>query len=309
MELQIGLRRLRYFAAVAQTQNFRRAARDLNITQPALSRAVSQLETELDVRLLERSSTGVTLTRAGRTFQTECDRVFAALRNATEEAQRVARGEVGSLAIGYTDTAIAGTIPDIVQSFRQELPNVTIRLLQVHTKAQLQMLRSGQIDIGLVTGPVDRTDFSAIAVQFERLAVILPLGHRLASKRVLSIRDLATEPFILGDPIDWSVYNRNLLQLCESVGFTPRVIQTAPESQAIIGLVRCGLGLTIMPECHAKAAHGRVVSIPLDDDIAPMLTEAAWIEGRDHPALARFCNHLRKYELDWPDRDAKPENT
>lgn len=297
MEIKTGLRRLRYFRALADTLNFRRAAEDLNITQPALSRAIAQLESDIGVRLLERSNARVSLTRAGHTFVAECDRVFAALRHATEETRRVARGEIGSLAIGYTDTAIVGAIPDIIETFRQNSPNVAIRLYQVHTGAQVQMLRNGQLDIGLMTGPVDRSVFSAVIVQLERLVVLAPKGHPFENRKSLALKELAEQPFVLGDPNDWHVYNRSLMQLCEKAGFAPRVIQTAPESQAIIGLVRCGLGLTIMPECHAKMSNARVVAIPLSDDIAPMVTEAAWIENRDHPALSRFCEHLRQFEL------------
>ncbi|WP_299968379.1 LysR substrate-binding domain-containing protein [uncultured Roseobacter sp.] len=306
MEMQTGLRRLRYFRMVAETLNFRRAARELNITQPALSRAITQLENELGVRLFERSNARVSLTHAGHTFSSGCDRVFTALSHATEETQRVARGEIGSLAIGYTDTAIAGTIPDIIETFRHALPTVAIRLYQVHTQAQMQMLRSGQLDIGLMTGPVDRSALSAITVQRDRLVVLAPKMHRLAARDSLRLKELANEPFVLGDPNDWFVFNRSLLQLCERAGFAPRVIQTAPETQAIIGLVRCGLGLTIMPECHAQVLNARVVAIPLGDDIAPMLTQAAWIEGRDHPALTRFCDHLRHYDLEGDGGRAQP---
>ncbi|WP_300064472.1 LysR family transcriptional regulator [uncultured Roseobacter sp.] len=297
MDVRTGFRRLRYFDKVAETLNFRRAARSLGITQPALSRAIALLEAELGVRLLERTKTGTTLTPAGKVFHAECGRVFAALNHAAEEAQRVARGEIGSLAIGYTDTAIAGAIPDIIETFRQEMPNVGIRLHQVNTSAQLTMLHNGQLDIGLATGPVDQSVFSAITVQRERLVAILPNGHRLSGRNAIAVEDLTDEPFVLGDPIDWRVYNRHLHELCEKAGFSPRVIQTAPEAQAIIGLVRCGLGVTIMPACHAKMSNGHITSIPLADEIAPMVTEAVWIETRDHPALSRFCGHLEKYDL------------
>lgn len=298
MQMQTGLRRLRYFRTVAETLNFRRAAVQLNITQPALSRAIAQLENELGVRLLARSNARVSLTRAGETFYAECDRVFAALSHATEETRRVARGEIGSLAIGYTDIAIAGPIPEIIESFRQMLPTVAIRLFPVSTNAQIQMLRNGQLDVGLLTGPVDRVTFSAVSIQLEKLVLLVPKAHRFAERECINIKDLADEPFVLGDPTEWSVYNRSLLKLCERAGFAPKIVQTAPESQAIIGLVRCGLGLTIMPECHAKIVSSRVAVVALGESIAPMLTEAAWIEKRDHPVLSRFCEHLRQYDLE-----------
>lgn len=297
MQMKTGLRRLRYFHKVAETLNFRRAAAELNITQPALSRAIALLEQDIGVTLFDRSTAKVALTRAGRTFVVECDRVLNTLAHAVEETQRVARGDIGSLAIGYTDTAIAGVIPDIIETFRQVVPGVTILLRQMPTCAQINMLRGGQLDVGLMTGPSDDAAFSTVPVQRDRLVALVPKVHKLANQASLRLRDLAPESFVLGDPNDWVVYNRNLMQICEDAGFAPRIVQTAPEVQAIIGLVSCGLGVTVMPQSHAVFLNTRTVALEIEDDIAPMLTEAVWIEGRDHPALDRFASHLRSYDL------------
>lgn len=298
MHMKTGLRRLRYFHKVADTLNFRRAAAELNITQPALSRAITLLEQDLGVILLKRSNAKVSLSRAGRTFVLECDRVLNTLNHAVEETRRVARGEIGSLAIGYTDTAIAGVIPDIIETFRQAVPGVTILLRQMPTCAQVQMLRSGQLDVGLMTGPTDNDTFSTVPVQRDRLVALVPKVHKYACRGSLRLCELAPEPFVLGDPNDWVIYNRMLLQICERAGFAPRIVQTAPEIQAIIGLVSCGLGVTVMPESHAVFLNTRTVALEIEDAIAPMLTEAVWIEGRDHPALTRFAAHLHSYDLD-----------
>lgn len=295
--METSLRRLRYFRTVAETLNFRAASRDLNITQPALSRAIAQLEDELDVQLFERSTGRVKLTRAGRTFTIECDRVLATVESAMEETRRVARGEIGSLAVGYTDTAMAGAIPDIIETFRQSSPGVTIRLYQVPTHAQVEMLRSGQLDVGVMTGPADGKIFSAVQVQRDRLVMLAPVDHPLAARHSVRLSELAGESFVLGDQTDWSTYNRALLDLCERAGFAPNVVQRAPESQAIIGLVSCGLGVTIMPECHARVLNARLAAIPIEEGMEPMVTEAVWIDGRDHPALSRFGAHLARYDL------------
>ncbi|MFL4471667.1 LysR substrate-binding domain-containing protein [Tateyamaria armeniaca] len=297
MQMKTGLRRLRYFHKVAETLNFRRAAAELNITQPALSRAITLLEQDLGVTLFDRSNAKVSLSSAGRTFVVECDRVLSTLNHAVEETRRVARGEIGSLAIGYTDTAIAGVIPDIIETFRQSVPGVTILLRQVPTCDQVQMLRSGQLDVGLMTGPTDHAMFSTVPVQQDRLVALVPKGHKFANRGSLRLCELAPEPFVLGDPNDWVVYNQKLMQICERAGFAPRIVQTAPEVQAIIGLVSCGLGVTVMPESHAMFPNTRTVALTIEDPIDPMLTEAVWIEGRDHPALARFAAHLSSYDL------------
>lgn len=299
-DVETGLRRLRYFSVLAKTLNFRRAAAELNITQPALSRAISHLEKDVGVRLLERSNTKVSLTAPGETFCAECDRILGALGRAIEETRRVARGEVGTITVGYTDTAIAGAMPDIIESFRRQEPRVTVHLMQASTATQLQMIRSGVLDIGLMTGPVDRAVFCAIPVQADRLVALVPRTHGLAARDSVRLHDLAAEPFVLGDPEEWSVYNRHLLRICETAGFAPRVVQTAPEVRAIIGLVSCGLGLSIMPESHSVGLDSRAVALPIQDVGDMMVTEAAWLDGLQHPAQVRFVAHLRDHSAALP---------
>ena len=113
--METGLRRLRYFRALAEGLNFRATAERLNITQPALSRAIAQLEADVGVALFERTNRRVRLTLAGETFAAGCDRVLKSLDGAIDQTLRVARGFAGNLTVGYTDTVIAGVLPDLIR--------------------------------------------------------------------------------------------------------------------------------------------------------------------------------------------------
>lgn len=292
--METGLRRLRYFAAVAEELNFRRAAKRLNITQPALSRAIAQLEAELGFRLLERNNRNVALTLAGATFAKGCLRLLSGLDASVDEAQKVAVGGAGSLVVGYTDTAIVGILPDLIRSFLSEAPGVHVRLIQVFTAGQRTMLRDGVIDVGVMTGPVDDAGLSAIDIQTDRLMALVPRDNALAARSRVRLAELAAEPFIQGDPDSWGVYNELLFAECERAGFRPNIVQTAPESRAILGLVACGLGVSVMPESLARRIDERIEALPLAGLAARMRTQAVWPAALQNPAALRFVEHVAR---------------
>lgn len=290
--METGLRRLRYFQALAAALNFRRAASHLNITQPALSRAIAQLEVEIGTLLFERTNRQVALTLAGKTFAKGCARTLASLDATVDETRRVARGDAGTLVIGYTDTVIAGRLPDIVEGFAKILPGVTIRLVQAYTARQMTMLDGGHLDVGIVTGPVTHVGLKTCPVQSDRFMALLPTGHPLAAQDRIRLADLAGQPFVIGDPDRWGAYNTHLTAHCERAGFQLHVVQTAPESRAIVGLVSCGLGVTVLPEALLSTVDRRVVARDIADLDARLDSFACWQLTGMQPALRRFVDHL-----------------
>jgi len=290
--METGLRRLRYMRVLAEELNFRRTAQRLNITQPALSRAIAQLEVEVGTALFERTNRQVRLTLAGQAFASGSAQVLRDLDRVIAQTKDVAQGFTGFLTVGYTDTVIAGRMPDIIKSFRGVAPAVHVRLIQCYTDQQVAMLEQGQLDIGLMTGPVVRDGFAVLDIQKDRLMAILPSDHALSRHASLNLRDLAGEPFVTGDPDRWGAFNLALVRQFERLGFRPTIMQTAPESRAIIGLVACGLGVSIMPECLVRAADTRLTVRPVADLTDPLITQAAWLKASEQPVLARFVAHL-----------------
>ena len=292
--IDTGLRRLRYFAALAEDPNFHRTAERLGLTQPALSRAIALLEADVGATLLERGRGGARLTAAGLSFAAGCRGVLAALDGAVLQARRIADGEAGQLVIGYTDTAMTGCLPDIVRGFRDAYPDVEVVLRQGYTNQQRRWLREGGIDVAFVTGPLVEDGHEAVEVQRDRFVAILPEDHPLAGRSSLALAELAGEPFVLGDPDHWEVYNRHLLGLCAAAGFSPRVVQRAPDSRGIIGLVSCGMGLSVQTESLTRHADGRVVFAPLHDCVEHVVTEAVWNVRFDYPPRRRFVEYLAR---------------
>lgn len=290
--METGLRRLRYFRVLAEELHFGRAAKLLHMTQPALSRAISLLEEEVGVALFERNNRMVRLTVAGEAFASGSARVLNELEDVITQTLYIAHGFSGYLNVGYTDTVIAGRLPDIIKSFRGVAPEIHVRLIQVFTDRQFEMLESGKLDIGLMTGPVDRPGISTLNIQEDRYMLILPVDHPLAHQDQIALKDLADLPFILGDPDCWGVYNAQLFRHCDKAGIVPRIVQTAPESRAIVGLVACGLGISILPECLVRAIDRRLVARSIRDIDGRMITQAGWHPENRQPALRRFVDHL-----------------
>lgn len=290
--MKTGLRRLRYFIVVSDRLSFRRAAADLAMTQPALSRAIAQLEADLGIALLQRDNRRVSLTEAGQIFREGCREALDVLEGAVQRTRKAALEESGRLSIGYTDIAIAGCLPEIVRSFRLEHPDILATLRQSFAEAQYDLLRRGDIDVGLLTGPVHDTALEHMLVQSDRFVALLPVRHRLAKASQVTLRDLADEPFVLGSEDKWRVYHDILYEECRASGFEPRVVQRAPDTQGIVGLVACGMGVSIQTESVWPSAEDGVRMVPIRGCRQPVETYLAWNRAEPRMAVRAFVEHV-----------------
>ena len=148
------LRHLRYFVAVGEEEHFGRAALRLRVAQPALSRQIQDLEREIGFKLFDRLSRGVKISSAGRLFLEEARRILQQLNEATERAQRVARGQSGTLRVGFTENASwRGVVPDSLPLFRERYPDAELQLNPLPSLQQLEAVRSGRLDAGFMFNP------------------------------------------------------------------------------------------------------------------------------------------------------------
>ncbi len=289
------IRHMLYFVAVAETLNFRRAAQRLNIAQPALSRAIRQLEETLDTRLLERSNRWVELTEAGRVFLDGCRRTLLSAEKTVRDTHKARAGEIGHLAIGYTDFAISGALPEIMQEFRSRFPEVTVDLAHMFTFTQLQALEAGDIQVGFMTGPVRQPGLEHVTVQDERLVVILPESHPLTRLRAIPLARLAGEPFVTGHAAHWRHYLSHMMAVCQRAGFRPRIVQEAFNSEGIFGLIAANMGLTVHTECARNYFRKGLAIRPLKDSSYRVPTVAAWRSTEVSPALRRFIEFIGEW--------------
>ena len=242
------LRQLRYFIAIAEEGSFSRAAHRLHVSQPPLSTQIKSLETELGVRLLERTPRGVTLSGAGAAFLEEARAVLARLDVARQQALRAARGELGVLSVGFVSIADYGVLPPALQSFRARFPAVEVQLHELTSDAQVPLLRAGRLDLGIALAPVDAPDLEFERLLREELVLAAPAAHPAARDAgAIDLRALSKESFIV-PPRDIAPGLYDLtISYCRSFGFAPRITQQARQMQTVIGLVSSGMGFALVP--------------------------------------------------------------
>lgn len=298
--MRIELRQIRQFLAVAETLNFRRAAENLALAQPALSRGIQLLEHQLGVCLLKRNNRRVELTPAGDVFRSGCHSLMKDLEETVRKARRAQSGELGSLAIGYTDFAISGVLPGVLDRFRRAFPDIDIELTYGSTQQQLDGLANRRIDIAFLTMPIVAPGIETLPVQRDRFVAVLPNAHPLAQQAQVELRDLADEPFIVGVMARWSHFRRHLDALCLKAGFSPRIVQEVYNTEGMFGLVSANIGVTIHLECAANYVRSGVTIRPLAGTNDTIVTAAAWRPAEPGSVLLHFVDFLQAVPAECP---------
>src|SRR5256886_12779597 len=217
------LRHLRYFVGVAQYLNYSEASRRLHVAQPAISQTILDLEEELSVKLLLRTKRAVQLSAAGTAFLREAQEILRRANEAQHLAQRAARGEVGTLGIGFFGAASAPILPALVRTYRRAFPDVELRLFEMNPDQQLAAFDEGQIHLGFTrTLPPDRrSDFEEELVYTDRLVIALPTTHALAKHKIVYLKTLSAEPFVQFHRIGAPRLFVEALGMCRRAGFSP----------------------------------------------------------------------------------------
>src|SRR5258706_7471134 len=192
------LRHLRYFVAVGEEQHYGRAAQRLRVAQPALSRQIQYLEDEVGFKLFERLPRGVKLSAAGKLFLEDTRRILQQVNEAAARAARVARGQSGTLRIGFTENSSwRGVVPDSLRRFRERQPDAELQLTPATSLEQIEALRSGRLDAGFVFNmPKTDAELDHIPVASQHVELAVPKGHALARMKNIRLRDLVDASFV-----------------------------------------------------------------------------------------------------------------
>jgi DNA-binding transcriptional LysR family regulator len=244
----IELRHLKYFIAVAEELHFRHAAERLHIAQPGLSQQVQALEQQLGVQLLERSRRRVQLTFAGKTLLEEGRRVLVLLERAEALTGLAGRGEIGHLTIGVIRSATIKILPNLLRKYKSRYPEVTLIVRDLVSAVQVDALRRGEIDVGIVRTPVNTKGLITWTIGQDQVAVFMPDGHPLARLKKVPLKALAGEPLIIWPAAPRPSWADNMIAMCRRAGFEPQIAQQANEAGTALSFVAAGLGLTLVPE-------------------------------------------------------------
>ncbi|WP_372345935.1 LysR family transcriptional regulator [Streptomyces sp. KL116D] len=281
--------RLSYFAAVARTEHVTRAAQELNVPQSTLSRAMVRLEQDLGVELFARHGRTVSLTPAGRTFLGSVDRALGEVEKAAESVRADADPESGKVAFGFLHTMGTETVPGLIRAFRADHPRIRFSLVQNYGEAMLEKLRAGELDLCLTSPVPDAPGLVARRLDEQRLRLVVPEDHRLATRKRIRLAETADEVFVTLEP--GYGLRRITDDLCAEAGFKPRIAFEGEEAETLRGLVAAGLGVALLPP--PAVPRPGVVELAVTGQRAVREIGVAWLDGHpDTPPVAAFKKFL-----------------
>lgn len=292
------LRHLRYFVAVAEELNFRRAAERLHVTRPALSKQIKDLESETGLRLLERDTVSVSLTDAGAVFLAEARSILADVTRAVELAREAQDGRRGQLRIGSVGQIASGFLPGALKAFGEEFPGVEVKFVEMTPVEQLAALARGEIHVGFAYGREANgiPGISSLLLVTSLFGLSLSKLHPMARRTSIRPAEVRSSTFLtLGDD-NTSTHRREIRRIFEEEGIKPRTLRQVPSFESLLTLVSADQGLTLLPEVlDLRQSHG-IVTVPLQLEKAqPDFTMwAVWKTDASSLLVRNFVRILRE---------------
>jgi LysR family hydrogen peroxide-inducible transcriptional activator len=285
------LHQLRYFCAVAETGSFSRAAEQSHVSQPSLSQQIMKLEDELGARLFDRLGRSVRLTEPGQTFLPRARAVLRELEAARGDVAEQKDSVGGAVAIGVIPTVAPYFLPPRLTWLSREFPQVRLTVVEEITPVLLDHVRASKVDVAILALPIRGHEFETFALLTERLFAALPLGHKLAKRRALSLKDLRAEPFLLLR--DGHCFRDTAVAACDRARLHPQIIFESGQFSSLLSMVGAGMGISIVPEM-AIDKRTRCRFVHIDDPAAARTIGALTLRGRSlSRAHHAFLAHLR----------------
>lgn len=287
------LRHLRYFVAVAETENVSRAALKLHVSQPALSRQIRDLEDEIGFLLLERTAKSVSLTEAGRVFLKEARALLQKADEAVEKARAIARNGAVELHVGYSPTPTARILPPILRAFQAAMPNARVKLHDLSNQENFAGLREGKLQLAFVVRTGKSTTMRGL--RFEELScdamcLVVPPNHPLARRAVVTLAEAAREPFVTYNRKEYPDYHEMLTSVFGGQKAKLRIVEEHDGVSSLIPAVEAGTGVALMGESLACVAGERLKLLRLSPEPPRVVVGLAALKGKLSPAAETFWN-------------------
>jgi DNA-binding transcriptional LysR family regulator len=281
-------RLLRYFLAVADELNFTRAADRLGIAQPALSAQIRQLEAQLGVRLLERTTRSVRLTDAGRAVRDRGPAALAALEEVWEAARRAGRGEAGRLRIAYSPSAGYDTAPRLVDALRERYPGIEVAAEVLPTPEIVRAVLDGRVDVGVARTPVPADGVRLRTVRVERQGVLVPADHPLASRPEVDLAAVAEHPVLMHPRAANPAHHDLLLDLFRRAGLEPRLVERPIAFDPTQRPIREGGAIGLVGASSVAGIAEGLRWVPLADPAPRLDVQLVLRDGEPSPVADRF---------------------
>jgi DNA-binding transcriptional LysR family regulator len=290
------LRHLRYFVAVGEEQHYGRASRRLRVAQPALSRQIQDLEEEVGFKLFDRLPRGVKLSAAGKLFLEDARRILQEVSEAAARAARVARGQSGTLRVGFTENASwHGVVPDSFRRFRAQQPDTELQLQPAASLEQLEEIRSGRLDAGFLNFmPKADPELDQLLVGRQHVELAVLKRDPLTKLKKLLLRDLTDVPFVWFPRRANPVFYDRMMLACYRGGLkSPHIVQEGFNEATILSLVSTGLGVGWVLGSARWRCPPTVAVLPVVDLNVPLTLVLAWRRDNSSPLLAKFIGEVQ----------------
>ncbi len=278
--------KLRYFYEVSRTLNLTRAAQDLYISQPALSKHISDLERDLGVPLFVRTNRNLVLTRGGEALAAECGRIFADEEEIYRRVRAAVTPEHMDLSLAFMGIDAAYRIPDLLTELNAKYPQIKVRTQRLNWDLVYEAVENGEVDIGLKLSSCETypEHIGRRLLREDHVAAILPSNHALADEKIIRVEQLRDEPFVFLTKEESIIPHDHALLLCREAGFTPNIVASYPNVETVVMMVRAGAGAALLSPFAPLGGLSGVSCVPLEVSPAVSL-DLLWRKDNDNPAI------------------------
>lgn len=280
------IRHLWLFLAVAEEQNFSRAAKRLGMSQPPLTEQIQILEHALKTKLFERSRQGARLTPAGAAILPAVRKFAEQLGQLELAVHEAVSGQAGVLTIGAITQAMIDVLPPLIDRFKAEHLQITVAVREIDSAEAITALESGDIDLAFarLEGNLGK-NIRSLPLTEDRLAVAIPRDHPLAARTRLTLANLVDEPMVMSSRQVSPNYFDYLIGVCKAHGLSPRVLHEVRSVTSQIAFVSCGQGVALVPASMKKLAPDNVILKPLTPRLSVVTAAVVWNGARANPLV------------------------
>jgi DNA-binding transcriptional LysR family regulator len=287
------LLQLQYFQTVARLEHMTKAAKELRIAQPALSKTIARLEEDLGVPLFDRHSRQIRLNTFGTAFLKKVETALTVLEEGRREVADLAGMERGSISLA---TTTLNRLSKSLGAFRSLYPEVNFRIIQIapaSTEDMVRLLENGEIDLCFTAASLNRSGIRELPVLNAEVFLAVPPGHRLEGRHSICLNEVADDPFI--EYKEGHPFRKMNEEFCRKAGIRPNVVCEVDEPAALASLVLAGLGVAFVP-AGKRDEESPLTLLHIDDPVCERVFTIAWLEKRYLSKAAReFQNFLVRY--------------
>ncbi|MFD0751297.1 LysR family transcriptional regulator [Mucilaginibacter calamicampi] len=287
----MNIQQLGNFLIICELLNYRKAAEQINIVQPALSKQIQLLEQEVGAVLFDRSRRTVSLTPAGLFFKKETDRILHDLKRTIVRTAQIHNGEVAEVRVTHSSSAMNTVVPSFLASVKKTWPMIKTTTQETSNFQQLEMLLTRKTDLGVAPNIILPEEVNSKILYREDFVLILPANHRLANNSFNDLTALKDEVFILPQVATGIGYVEEIFQMCQDAGFTPKIAHESANVTGVLRMAEAGLGISIEPISGVKGVNMDIALIPLKNIRQKVTMTLFWLKEREEE-LGQFIQRF-----------------